>query len=45
MVYKELKKITEKRSFLSKTSFRPNHIFYTVVTQKQICKYLKLFPI
>ncbi|KAF0759647.1 Uncharacterized protein FWK35_00029580, partial [Aphis craccivora] len=30
------KKVTEKREFLSKTSFRPNRFFYMVVNQKLI---------
>ncbi|KAF0770725.1 Uncharacterized protein FWK35_00003902 [Aphis craccivora] len=32
----EKKKMTEKREFLRKTSFRPNRIFFMVVIQKLI---------
>ncbi|KAF0751048.1 Uncharacterized protein FWK35_00023438, partial [Aphis craccivora] len=35
-VRKNPKKVTEKREFLRKTSFRPNRFFYMVVNQKQI---------
>ncbi|KAF0708297.1 Uncharacterized protein FWK35_00033659, partial [Aphis craccivora] len=33
---KTKKKMTEKREFLRKTSFRPNRIFFMVVIQKLI---------
>ena len=33
---KTKKKVTEKREFLRKTSFRPNRFFYIVVIQKLI---------
>ncbi|KAF0714160.1 Uncharacterized protein FWK35_00037138, partial [Aphis craccivora] len=33
---KNQKKMTEKREFLRKTSFRPNQFFYMVVIQKLI---------
>ncbi|KAF0721029.1 Uncharacterized protein FWK35_00025477, partial [Aphis craccivora] len=33
---KTTKKMTEKREFLRKTSFRPNRFFYMVVIQKLI---------
>ncbi|KAF0758695.1 Uncharacterized protein FWK35_00023144 [Aphis craccivora] len=33
---KKKKKMTEKREFLRKTSFRPNRFFYMVVIQKLI---------
>ncbi|KAF0737870.1 Uncharacterized protein FWK35_00032712 [Aphis craccivora] len=33
---KQKKKMTEKREFLRKTSFRPNRFFYMVVIQKLI---------
>ncbi|KAF0709224.1 hypothetical protein FWK35_00032240, partial [Aphis craccivora] len=36
-VRKNPKKVTEKREFLRKTSFRPNRFFY-------MCKYLKFSP-
>ncbi|KAF0747818.1 Uncharacterized protein FWK35_00030730, partial [Aphis craccivora] len=35
-VRKNPKKVTEKREFLRKTSFRPNRFFYMVVNQKLI---------
>ncbi|KAF0751594.1 Uncharacterized protein FWK35_00016266, partial [Aphis craccivora] len=35
-VRKNPKKVTEKREFLRKTSFRPNRFFYMVVIQKLI---------
>ncbi|KAF0703985.1 Uncharacterized protein FWK35_00034820, partial [Aphis craccivora] len=35
-IEKNKKKMTEKREFLRKTSFRPNRIFYMVVIQKLI---------
>ncbi|KAF0702714.1 Uncharacterized protein FWK35_00028910, partial [Aphis craccivora] len=35
-VRKNPKKVTEKREFLRKTSFRPNQFFYIVVNQKLI---------
>ncbi|KAF0764604.1 Uncharacterized protein FWK35_00015650, partial [Aphis craccivora] len=35
-VRKNPKKVTEKREFLRKTSFRPNRFFYIVVNQKLI---------
>ncbi|KAF0773895.1 Uncharacterized protein FWK35_00002474, partial [Aphis craccivora] len=40
IVFKSLrknpKKVTEKRKFLRKTSFRPNRFFYMVVNKKLI---------
>ncbi|KAF0757645.1 Uncharacterized protein FWK35_00023871, partial [Aphis craccivora] len=35
-IEKNKKKITKKREFLRKTSFRPNRIFFMVVIQKLI---------
>ncbi|KAF0767119.1 Uncharacterized protein FWK35_00004286 [Aphis craccivora] len=35
-IEKNKKKMTEKREFLRKTSFRPNRIFFMVVIQKLI---------
>ncbi|KAF0750374.1 Uncharacterized protein FWK35_00014342 [Aphis craccivora] len=35
-VWKNPKKVTEKREFLRKTSFRPNRLFYMVIIQKLI---------
>ncbi|KAF0763810.1 Uncharacterized protein FWK35_00038467, partial [Aphis craccivora] len=35
-VRKNRKKVTVKREFLRKTSFRPNRFFYMVVNQKLI---------
>ncbi|KAF0754612.1 Uncharacterized protein FWK35_00031830, partial [Aphis craccivora] len=35
-IEKNKKKMTEKREFLHKTSFRPNRFFYMVVIQKLI---------
>ncbi|KAF0709307.1 Uncharacterized protein FWK35_00028214 [Aphis craccivora] len=37
-VRKNPKKVTEKREFLRKTSFRPNRFFYMVVNQKLITR-------
>ncbi|KAF0759962.1 Uncharacterized protein FWK35_00026542 [Aphis craccivora] len=37
---KNQKKITEKREFLRKTSFRPNRFFYMVVIQKLIALFI-----
>ncbi|KAF0712896.1 Uncharacterized protein FWK35_00028060 [Aphis craccivora] len=36
VVRKNSKRVTEKREFLRKTSFRPNRLFYMVVNQKLI---------
>ncbi|KAF0751287.1 Uncharacterized protein FWK35_00033282 [Aphis craccivora] len=36
VIEKNKKKMTEKREFLRKTSFRPNRIFFMVVIQKLI---------
>ncbi|KAF0752672.1 Uncharacterized protein FWK35_00022266, partial [Aphis craccivora] len=44
-VRKNPKKVTEKREFLRKTSFRPNRFFYMVVNQKLITVYVSVIYI
>ncbi|KAF0720068.1 Uncharacterized protein FWK35_00031587, partial [Aphis craccivora] len=42
---KQKKKLTEKREFLRKTSFRPNRFFFYGCNSKtNHCKYLKFSP-
>ncbi|KAF0762877.1 Uncharacterized protein FWK35_00032064, partial [Aphis craccivora] len=44
-VRKNPKKVTEKREFLRKTSFRPNRFFlYGCKSKTNHCKYLKFSP-
>ena len=43
-IEKNKKKVTEKREFLRKTSFRPNRFFDFANSKTNLCTYLKFSP-